>query len=869
MAKDIKKKNTPMMEQYYQIKANYPDALLFYRMGDFYEMFVEDALIAAPYLEVALTARGKTPDGEKIPMCGVPYHAADAYISKLINAGFKVAICEQIEDPKLAKGIVKRDVIRVITPGTVIDDNLIKTKYANYIACVYKSPQGYALSYCDISTGEFKVSLVIGDNAIGRLGDELARLTPAELLLPKSLIGESFFNLHIWDLQTQINLTPVPDEGFVKRNATELLITHFKKPNLEALGLDIDTGTAVVAAYLLHFIMTTQKRDLTYINNLQIYSMDKYMLLDAGTRRNLELTANMRRGDKKGSLIGVCDKTKTSLGSRKLMDWFMQPLLDTNLINMRLDGIEALINDLPLLTNLSDTLKGVYDLERIICRISYGNATPKDFIALKESLLLLPDIEKMLPNLKASIFYALYDSFDNLEDIADLIAKSITDNPRAILKDGGVIRDGFNSDVDELRKLANNGKSVLLEIEARERELTGIKTLKIGYNKVFGYYIEVSRSYTNEVPASYIRKQTLTNGERYITEELKEWETKILGASDKLINLEQLLFNQIREAIKVHTQRIQHVATAIATLDALQSLATLVAENNFVKPVVNNSSNIIINDGRHPVVEEFIGRENYVENDTVLTSEAQFSLITGPNMSGKSTYMRQVALIVLMARVGSYVPASSAEIGFVDRIFTRVGASDDLAAGQSTFMVEMSETSNILQNATKDSLIILDEIGRGTSTYDGLSLAWAISEYILQKLQAKTLFATHYHELIALEDTYDTVKNYSVAVIEKGRNIAFLHKIISGGTDKSYGIHVARLAGIPASVLNRADNILFDITKNTNPAVNIKGEQLAFIEELTFEDHPIIEEMRHIDINNLTPMEALMYLQKWQKDITN
>ena len=858
-----------MMAQYYEIKKDYADCLLFCRMGDFYEMFGEDAVIGSKVLEITLTGKNAGPEG-RIPMCGVPYHSADSYIGKLIEQGYKVAICEQVEDPKKAKGLVKRDVIRVITPGTVVDGTLLKADDANYLAAVLPCSNGYGIAYSDISTGEFLVSQVIGEGAIYKIGDELSRINPRECILPNSLLKEEFFHLHAWDLESNIVLTPLADELFIRQNAEELLMTHFKVSSVESLGLKDMAGGIMAAAALLNVIYSTQKRELSYINNLQVYSIENYLMMDANTRRNLELTATMRNNKKAGSLYGVCDKTKTAAGSRLLKTWIEKPLLRAEEINLRLNGIENIINQPIVHENLKTQLKEIYDLERLIGRVVYGNATPRDLIALKLSFGRLPDILSLIAALDADVFKSLFDNIDDLADLHQLIDETLEDEPPISSKDGDLIKEGFNAEVDELRYLTGQGKNWLLKLEAEEREKTGIKSLKVGFNKVFGYYLEVTKTNLDLVPDTYIRKQTLVNAERFITQELKEWENKILGAGEKLAALEYEIFDALREKIAKSTIRIQRTAKALAYIDCLTALATLAIENGYSRPVVNDDEEITLIAARHPVVEMSIGRENYVPNDTYLNcSDNQFALITGPNMAGKSTYMRQVALAVIMARMGSYIPAQSGTIGLVDRIFTRVGASDDLAAGQSTFMVEMSETSNIIRNATKNSLIILDEIGRGTSTYDGLSIAWAVSEYILQpKLGAKTLFATHYHELIQLAYSYSQVKNYSVAVKENGDNIVFLRQIVEGGTDKSYGIHVAELAGLPKVIIRRAKEILTQLEVNhTEGQITLSDFTDKYEETVTVADSPVLKEIKNADLSNLRPIEALLLIEKWQKEL--
>ncbi len=873
----VNKKNlTPMQLQYNQIKQEYPDCLLFYRMGDFYEMFDDDALIGSKALDITLTSRSK--DENASPMCGVPYHAADVYIARLIEQGFNVAICEQVEDPKTAKGLVKREVVRVITPGTVIDSNLIREDGANYLAAVFPTASGYGLAYADISTGEFFAAEAESTDALGRIGDELAAIAPRECILPRALMEEPYFANCAWSQNGNVALTPAKDEIFVRRNAETLLLTHFALPSLEALGLAGMDGAVQAAAALLYFCQTTQKRELAYINRLQVYSIDNYLMLDANTRRNLELTASMRTGKKKDSLFGVCDKCRTALGSRLLKKWLEKPLLDSGAVNLRLDGIEELLGKPLLHSSLLDALKNISDIERLIGRVVYGNASPRDLLALKHSFAMLPALASVLIQLDSSVFRQLYRQFDIMEDVHKLIDDTLFDEaaepaPFYAKKDKEpekIIRPGCNAEVDELRRIRRDGADMVLQMEARERERTGIKTLRICFNKVFGYSIEVRKSSLELVPEDYVRRQTLVNCERFITQELKELEGKLLGADERLQVLEQQLLAELRDAIIRQTSRIQKTARCVAWVDCLVGLAQLADENAYVRPVVDDSDCLQLSAARHPVVELAIGRENYIANDTDMPGDQnRFALITGPNMAGKSTYMRQVALAVIMARAGSFIPAAAAHIGRVDRIFTRIGASDDLTAGQSTFMVEMSETSNILRNATRDSLIILDEIGRGTSTYDGLSIAWAVAEYIMRpELSARTLFATHYHELIALAASYPQVRNYSVAVREKAGSIVFLRKIVEGGTDRSYGVHVAKLAGLPPAVITRAEELLHRLEAGHGQ----KPELGAFLraEEPTpviSSESPVMAELRGLDVGNMRPVEALLYIEKWQKEL--
>lgn len=865
---------TPMMRQYRAIKEEHSDCLLFFRLGDFYEMFAEDALLGSRELEIVLTSRDGG-NGTKIPMCGVPFHAVDGYIAKLIAKGYKVAICEQIEDPRLAKGIVKRDVVRIITPGTLVESQMLKENSNNYLMAVFrdKTDGGFGIAYTDISTGEFMATQINGPTAWEKLSAEISRVNPAECILPENLRQEELFGLFL-SSGTIGSISAPYDETYIRHNSDAILTIHFHVASLEALGLADMPLAAKAAALVLDFLQQTQKRSLDYLDKLNIYSTSHFLTLDANTRRNLEITSTMRTNQRKGSLLWVLDDTRTAMGARLLKEWIENPLLAEDKINQRLDGVEELVNNTQIASLIQSQLKEMHDMERLISRVCYGNAGPRDLLALRNSLALLPEIFRLLAYLNAPIYKIFIDHFDLLEDIRELIEASIAEDAPLSAKDEGIIKDGYNEQVDELRGIAHGGKSWLLQLEARERERSGIKTLKVGFNKVFGYYIEVTNSNLANVPADYIRKQTLVNAERYITEELKEWENKILTASEKLLALEYESFCEIRTRIAANASRIKNTAEVIAHLDVLQSLAKVAMENHYCRPQVDGGRIIEIISGRHPVIEQIIGPENYVPNDTLFEEHTQqMMLITGPNMAGKSTYMRQVALIVLLARMGSFVPAASANIGRVDRIFTRVGASDDLAAGQSTFMVEMCETANILRHATSDSLIILDEIGRGTSTFDGLAIAWAVVQYIMETNSAKTLFATHYHELTSLDKQYPLIKNYSVAIREKGGDIIFLHKIIRGAADRSYGIQVASLAGLPKEVVRRAKDILVNLESEKNgireafPIIDLPISTLA-AEEDTLAKR-IADEIAALDLNAMTPVEALIWLDKRQRELLN
>ena len=869
---------TPMLRQYQVLKEQYKDCLLFFRLGDFYEMFFEDAITASRELSIVLTARDSG-GGQRAPMCGVPHHALDTYVPRLIAKGYKVAICEQLEDPKMTKGIVKRDVVRVITPGTILENNMLAEKRHNYLAAVAASSEKadkvrFGLAYVDISSGDFCATEITGHDVWGKLDDELARVQAAELLLADDLFEEEFFRLR-YNEKTVGSISHVYDDNFVKNNTEELLNIHFSVASLEALGLKERPLAARAAAYILDFLRATQKRSLSYIDDIHFYTTEDFLYLDAVTRRNLELTTTMRWGKKQGSLLSVLDKTLTAMGGRQLTEWLEKPLLSTRLIQERLDALGELIAFHSQTEKIRAMLKNMHDLPRLISRICYGNAGPRELAALRQTLSLLPEFIAVLTPLKTPLIRLLLSNLDSLEDVAERIAAVISDTDLpASARDGDFIRPGFNNEVDELRDISAGGKSRLLQLEAQEKERTGIRNLKIGFNKVFGYYIEVGKAYIAQVPENYIRKQTIANGERYITDILKEEETRILTAGEHLLALEYLLFNELRELIAKEAARIQSTAAILAHIDALQSLAGAATEYGYCKPVVDDSGCLEIKEGRHPVVEQALGQENYVPNDTMLDNNSlAMMLITGPNMAGKSTYMRQVALITLMARAGSFVPAHSARVGKIDRIFTRVGLSDDLAAGQSTFMIEMMETSNILRHATPHSLIILDEIGRGTSTFDGLSIAWAVAEHIMTpQLCAKTLFATHYHELTALTENYPLIKNFCIAVREKEGKVIFLRRIISGAADKSYGIQVAALAGLPKSLLIRAREILRELEAEKHLQAKMeRGEQITFADILTPSLNPregeIIGELCQLDCGQITPLQALSQIDQWQKKL--
>jgi len=846
---------TPMMQQYLATKEEYNDCILFYRLGDFYEMFFDDAITVSRELELTLTGKSCGLE-ERAPMCGVPYHSANIYIARLIEKGFKVAICEQVEDPKTAKGIVKREVIRVVTPGTVIDEELLDEKNNNYLAVIYKENTQIGFAVSDVSTGEIFVTQLSKDESVY---DEIARYNPKEILVNDNA-DKALGNI----VQTRFGMNMDSKDTFFEWNEIEeKVLTQFKKNSLRELDLDGKSEAVIAAGAMLMYLEHTQKRSLDYITTLNVYTVEDYMDLDFATRRNLEICETMRDRAKRGSLLGVIDKTKTSMGARMLRQWLEKPLINPDEINRRLYAVEEIVKNPMMKDELSYALSKTYDISRIISRLSLGTATPKDLIALKNTAQALPEVEYALSGAKSAMLKKILEDFDILADIAGLIENAIDEDASAVMKDGNIIKDGYNEEIDTLRKAKKCGGGWLTELEAREREKTGIPKLKVGYNRVFGYYIEVSKSYMNSVPADYIRKQTIANGERYITEELKNIENNILGASERLLALEMHEYELIRQAVSKELERLKKAAYILSVADCLYSLAEVAYKNNYVMPNVSNNGKIEIVDGRHPVVENMINNSIFVPNDTRLDKdENRMLIITGPNMAGKSTYMRQVAVITLMAQIGSFVPAAKANIGIVDRIFTRVGASDDIASGQSTFMLEMNEVSHILRNATSNSLIILDEIGRGTSTFDGLSIAWAVVEYIhsKKKIGAKTLFATHYHELTELEEKLEGVVNYRIAVKKRGDDITFLRKIVRGGADDSYGIEVAALAGIPKEVIQNAKNILQRINDGETQTVVVEKKSAEPVSQLDLEmgmANELVEELKRLDVTTYTPIEAL------------
>ncbi len=876
---------SPMMQHYLQTKEEYPDCILFYRLGDFYEMFFEDAKIVSRELELTLTGKSCGQE-ERAPMCGVPFHAYESYMNRLVAKGYKVAICEQMEDPKQAKGMVRREVIRVVTPGTNINEQALDEGKNNYIMCIVSLSDQFGVATADVTTGDFFVTEV---DSKRRLLDEIYKFSPTEVVCNEALFMSG---LDIDDLKNRVGIVLYSLEHwyFDDSLCENTLKEHFRVNSLEGLGLaDLDCGM-IASGSLLKYLYETQKNSLEQISAIHPYTTGKFMVLDSSTRRNLELVETLREKAKRGSLLWVLDKTKTAMGARMLRSFVEQPLIEKEEIEGRLDAIEELMQRAIDREELREYLNPVYDLERLLTRITYQSANPRDLTAFKSSIGMIPHIRGILLELQSKEIQGICEDMDTLEDLYTLIDAAIEEEPPITVREGGIIKDGYHEEIDRLREAKSQGKNWLAELEAKEREKTGIKNLKIKFNKVFGYYLEVTNSFKDLVPDYYTRKQTLTNAERYITPELKEMEDMILGAEDKLVQLEYELFRELREQIAKNVVRIQKTAKALAKIDVFASLALISEQNHYCRPSLNQNGRIDIKNGRHPVVEKMINNDMFIANDTYLDNQKnRISVITGPNMAGKSTYMRQTALIVLMAQIGCFVPAETADIGIVDRIFTRVGASDDLASGQSTFMVEMTEVANILRNATGNSLLILDEIGRGTSTFDGLSIAWAVVEHISNPklLGAKTLFATHYHELTELEGKLDNVNNYCIAVKEKGDDIVFLRKIVKGGADKSYGIQVAKLAGVPDSVIERAKEIaeelgrhdIVDFTEilsnKKNSATKKKKEHLDEV-DLTqmslfdaVNDNDIIEELKEIDVGNLTPIEALNKLYELQNKIKN
>ena len=878
---------SPMMQHYLATKEEYKDCILFYRLGDFYEMFFDDAIVVSKELELTLTGKDCGQE-ERAPMCGIPFHAAETYINRLVANGHKVAICEQMEDPKKAKGIVKREVIKIVTPGTNLNTQALDETKNNYMMCIVYLGDKMGVSIADYSTGDFFVTELEKEN---ELIDEINKFCPSEII-----VNEYFEmrGINLFELNNKLGITESTLDNWYFDDDTcrNKLLTHFGVGTLDGMGLkDYSVGITASGA-LLTYLYETQKSNMPHITSLQPYTTGKYMIIDSSSRRNLELVETMREKQKRGSLLWVLDKTKTAMGARKLRSIIEHPLIDKKEIIKRQDAIEELCNNAIDREEIREYLNPVYDLERIMTKISCKSANPRDLIAFKNSLKMLPYIKGILKNFKSELLNESFNKLDDLKDLYELIDSAIVEEPPIGMRDGGIIKQGYSSEADELRDAKTKGKEWLAQLETREKERTGIRNLKVKYNKVFGYYLEVTNSFKEMVPPEWVRKQTLTNAERYTTDELKHLEDVILGAEDKLYSLEYDLFSEVREKISSQVARIQQTAKSIALIDVFASLSVVAGQNEFVRPSINEKGIVDIKNGRHPVVEKMMNNDMFVANDTYLDNNAnRISIITGPNMAGKSTYMRQTALIVLMAQIGSFVPASSADIGIVDRIFTRVGASDDLASGQSTFMVEMTEVANILRNATKDSLIILDEIGRGTSTFDGLSIAWAVVEHIANTkiLGAKTLFATHYHELTELEGTLDGVNNYCIAVKEKGDDIVFLRKIVKGGADRSYGIQVAKLAGVPSQVIERAKELVLELSdadisqkakdiaqyskkvasmnKQYKKVDDLEVKQMSLFD--TVKDDDIITDIKNMDISNMTPIDALNTLYKLQGRVKN
>ena len=877
---------TPMMQQYMETKKQYQDCILFYRLGDFYEMFFDDALTASKELEITLTGKACGLE-ERAPMCGIPYHAVEGYLTKLVSKGYKVAICEQMEDPKLAKGLVKREVIRIVTPGTNLNVQSLEESKNNFLMCITYTPTKIGISVADVTTGDYYLTEV---EDLKKLNDELMKYEPSEIVCNEAFLVSGF---DVDNLKTKyhISVNALEPHIFDDEGCKRILLRHFKVNTLIGLGIEDFPVGMIAAGALLQYLYDTQKTDLAHFTHIYPYLTNKYMLLDSATRRNLELAETLRDKQKRGSLLWVLDKTKTAMGGRLLRSMLEQPLIDKAEMEKRLDAIEELCKDSVSRDEIREYLNPIYDLERLLSKVTYKTANPRDFIAFRNSLEMLPAIKKVLKAFEKEELTSIEKEIDGLEDIYQLILNSIEEEPPITIREGGMIKDGFDETIDMLRRAKHDGKKWLAELEEQDRERTGIKNLRIKYNKVFGYYFEVTNSYKDLVPDDYIRKQTLANAERYTTPRLKELEDTILNAEDKLTTLEYDLFCKIRESIAMELERIQRTAKAIARLDVYASLSLVSERNHYVRPKLNEKGVIDIKDGRHPVVEQMINNDMFIANDTYLDNGSHcISIITGPNMAGKSTYMRQAALIVLMAQVGCFVPAKSANIGIVDRIFTRVGASDDLASGQSTFMIEMNEVANILRNATSNSLLILDEIGRGTSTFDGLSIAWAVIEHISNRklLGAKTLFATHYHELTELEGKMSNVNNYCIAVKECGDDIVFLRKIIKGGADRSYGIQVAKLAGVPDMVIDRAKEIVDQLTDNDitekiqSIAVDVKGDskakkqpkldevdlaQMSLFDTVTDED--VLKELMEVEVNTMSPLDALNTLYRLQNKLKN
>ncbi|MCF6464965.1 DNA mismatch repair protein MutS [Clostridium sp. Cult2] len=853
---------TPMMKQYKAIKEKYKDTILFFRLGDFYEMFFDDAIIASKELEIALTHR-EAGGNVKAPMCGVPHHVSDVYVSKLVKNGYKVAICEQLEDPTLAKGLVDRDVVRVITPGTITDTNVLDEKSNNYLVSIYLDETGVGLSYVDSSTGEMYTteSLREENESYSFILDELGKIFPSELVCNEKFLENKKI---IKTIKNRINpyINIYNTEQINKSNWNNLIMNHFNIDNLEEIGLEGKMYSILSTGKLLDYLYETQKDSLNHINNIEFYTIDEFMILDINTRINLEIHETIMTRQKKGALLWLLDKTSTAMGGRLLKNWLEQPLLNINEIEKRQNMVQLFVDDIILMDQIKDCLKEIYDLERLIGKISYGNCNARDLFSLKISIGMIPELKKLLLQSNKKEFIKLGMEIDSLNEAYELLDKSIVDNPPISVKEGGLIKLGYDKNLDDLKKVSTIGKEWLANLETEEKSKTGIKNLKIGFNKKSGYYFEVTKSNFNLVPDYFVRRQTLTNSERYYTDRLKEIESKILGAEDRIVDIEYNLFQDIRNKVNKQTHRIQRVSKQISEIDVINSFSQVAYSNNYVKPKLNNRGILNIIEGRHPVVEATMIDGVFVPNNTFMDNKSnRVQIITGPNMAGKSTYMRQVAIITLMAQIGSFVPAKEADICIVDRIFTRIGASDNLSQGESTFMVEMNEVANIIENATKNSLIILDEVGRGTSTYDGLSIAWSVIEHIAKNIKAKTLFATHYHELIELEESLEGVKNLTILVEEKGDEVIFLRKIVEGSTNKSYGIQVAKLAGIDNKIIDRANEILFQIEENHKSSSTYSTSDYS--QQLNFLDYKkdyLIEKINNFDISKLTPIEAINIL---------
>ena len=859
---------TPMMQQYLKIKEEYSDCILFFRLGDFYEMFFDDALTASKVLEITLTGKDCGMK-ERAPMCGVPFHSVEGYIARLVKNGYKVAICEQVEDPKAAKGIVKRDVIRVITPGTANIDSVLTNADNNFLSCVYIDDDGCGMSFADVSTGELITTQIDGDVYETAVMSTLACFQPAEIAISP---GGAKYSKMFAELNKRFHFYSeyLQKEYFEPEICKKAVCEKFGWQSLSDTPLDGKELALRSLGAILEYLKETQKTNLSHMSSVKYYKTNEYMDIDVSSRRNLELTETMRDKAKKGSLFGILDKTKTAMGTRRMKAWIDRPLVNSKLINMRLDSVAELTEKYELRAAFADALKGINEIERIISKVVYGTCNARDLVSLRTSIDALPQIASALSQCESQLLSSLSGDFDTLRDLCTLLHDAVNDEPPLTVREGGMIKDGFDKELDRLRDIAGHGAEKIAEVEAREKEATQIKSMKVSYNKVFGYYIEVSKSQIDKVPDNYVRKQTLVNCERYITQELKELENSILGARERINDLEYEDFMYVRGELNKNLKRLQKCATLVSVADVLCSLAAVAAENGYVKPTVDNSDVIDIRDGRHPIVEKYLTDSLFVPNDTYLdTGDSRFSIITGPNMAGKSTYMRQTALIVLMAQIGSFVPASACRVGIVDKIFTRVGASDDLASGQSTFMVEMSEVANILRGATKSSLLILDEIGRGTSTFDGLSIAWSVVEYVSERIGAKSLFSTHYHELTQLEDKLDGVKNYSVAVKKKGEGITFLRKIVRGGTDDSFGIEVAYLANVPHEVITRAREILSAIESEPSAELSVSGIEsgIAAKKESAQSETPLADRIRRLELSAMTPIEALNELYQLQKEV--